>query len=77
VRAPLPPIKTCPYGCRYANDGWHAENCPGPQAVFFTVRPAFQSEPEYEFERQADDIERRREEAEDVRLTYRERGISE
>lgn len=56
TRAPLPPIKVCPHGCRYANDGWHMENCPGtpggigPQAVFL-------DEPEYARERAADDRE--------------------
>jgi hypothetical protein len=73
----LPPIKVCPYGCRYANAGWHAENCPGPQAVFFSERPAFLDEPEYELERQADDRDRRREAVEHEHLVYPEKGLHE
>jgi hypothetical protein len=73
----LPPIKECPYGCRYANEGWHMENCPGPQAVFFTTRPAFMSEPEYELERQADDRDRRRETVEHEHPVYTEKGLHE
>jgi hypothetical protein len=78
----------CPYGCRYFNEGWHAENCPGPPdtstpAGFgeFPPRiapaPAFTQEPEYQREREADETERRREEAEDVRTIYPERGITD
>jgi hypothetical protein len=66
--------KVCPHGCRYYNDGWHAENCPGvsvgPQAVFL-------QEPEYQRERQADDRERTYEEFEWPLISYPERGISE
>jgi hypothetical protein len=71
----LPPIKTCPYGCRYANDGWHAENCPGPQAVFFSERPAFLDEPEYALEREADDRDRRREIVEHEHHSYPQKGL--
>jgi hypothetical protein len=83
----------CPYGCRYFNDGWHAENCPGPpkkagpedtanwRSTFERPArpfpPVFRDEPEYQREREADDLERRREEAEDVRTIYPERGITE
>jgi hypothetical protein len=69
----------CPYGCRYFNDGWHAENCPGNSVTRRAPaeRPAFLSEPEYEFERQADETERRREEAEDVRTIYPEKGLTD
>jgi hypothetical protein len=76
MRAPLPPIKTCPHGCRYANDGWHAENCPGgpkgvgPQAVFL-------QEPEYQRERDADERDRRHEAYEDQRLHYGEKGMAD
>jgi hypothetical protein len=71
----LPPIKVCPYGCRYANDGWHAENCPGPQAVFFSERPAFLDEPEYAVEREADDRDRRREVVEHEHHSYLQNGL--
>jgi hypothetical protein len=84
----------CPYGCRYFNEGWHAENCPGPSTKSGASRwygepgvepssagsapaPAFLSDPEYQREREADELERRREEAEDVRTIYPERGITE
>jgi hypothetical protein len=68
--------KVCDYGCRYYNDGWHAENCPGicvrtsPQAVFFL-------EPEYAKEQAADDRDRRHEAYEDQRLHYGEKGLTE
>jgi hypothetical protein len=87
----------CPYGCRYFNEGWHAENCPGPpkkplkppanpsnitggggwKAFFKASRGVFRDEPEYLREREADDLERRREEAEDVRTIYPEKGLTD
>ena len=72
---PVTKVKTCPYGCRFFSDSWHAENCPGtrgpgPQAVFFV-------EPEYAREQQADERDRRHEAYEDQRLYYPERGLSD
>jgi hypothetical protein len=72
---PVAKAKTCPYGCRFFSDGWHAENCPGspngvgPQAVFL-------SEPEYQREREADDGERVYE-ALDHPMSYPEKGVTE
>jgi hypothetical protein len=66
--------KNCPYGCRYESETWHAENCPGPQAVFF-IEQVFRVEPEYERERLDDDRDRRRETVEHEHLTYPERGL--
>jgi hypothetical protein len=45
--------------------------------VFFSERPAFLDEPEYELEREADDRDRRREAVEYEHLVYPEKGLSE
>jgi hypothetical protein len=39
--------------------------------------PVFRDEPEYQRERETDELERRREEAEDVRTIYPEKGLIE
>jgi hypothetical protein len=77
----------CPYGCQYFNEGWHAENCPGPPPKpedpkppdyqYEAFKPAFTQEPEYQREQDADEVERRREEAEDVRTIYPEKGMTD
>jgi hypothetical protein len=66
----------CPYGCQYVSETWHAENCPGPPPKRL-FPPVFRDEPEYQREREADELERRREEAEDERTLYPEKGLSD
>jgi hypothetical protein len=67
--------KVCPHGCRYYNDGWHAENCPGTRT--FSNQAVFFIEPEYQRERDADDRDRRHEAYEDQRLSYPEKGMAD